>query len=97
MPRNLDRRVELMFPIEQKDLKKRIIHILTTCLQDTGKAHILKSDGTYEKHRAPGGAKKILRSQRIFYDRALKQAERSSGPSKKEFTVRRKPPKEIQK
>jgi polyphosphate kinase len=86
-----------MFPVEQKDLKKRIVHILTTCLQDTGKAHILKSDGTYEKRRSPGGSKKILRSQRVFYDRALKEADQSDVPSKKEFTVRRKPPKEIQK
>jgi polyphosphate kinase len=97
MPRNLDLRVELMFPVEQKDLKKRIVHILTTCLQDTGKAHILKSDGTYEKRRPSGGSKKIFRSQRVFYDRALKQADQSGGPSKKEFTVRRKPPKGLQK
>jgi polyphosphate kinase len=92
MPRNLDRRVELMFPIEQKDLKKRIMHILKTCVEDTGKAHILNSDGTYEKRRA-AGSKKVLRSQRVFYDKTLELAGQSGEHNKKEFTVRRKPPR----
>ena len=49
MPRNLERRVEIMFPIERPELQKKLMHILEIQLKDTVKAHILKADGTYEK------------------------------------------------
>jgi polyphosphate kinase len=48
MPRNLDRRVEALFPIEDPVMQKDIInHILNVYLLDTAKAHILQADGTY--------------------------------------------------
>ena len=49
MPRNLERRVEIMFPVERPELQKKLMHILEIQLKDTVKAHILKADGTYEK------------------------------------------------
>ena len=49
MPRNLERRVEIMFPVERPELQKKLMHILEMQLKDTVKAHILKADGTYEK------------------------------------------------
>jgi len=50
MPRNLDRRVEVLFPIEDPAMRKAIIHgILPVQLQDTVKTRILKCDGTYER------------------------------------------------
>ena len=49
MPRNLERRVEIMFPIERPELQKKLMNILNMQLMDTVKAHILKADGTYEK------------------------------------------------
>lgn len=49
MPRNLDRRVEIMFPIEDKKLKDKIIHILDTQFADNAKTHVLTADGTYVK------------------------------------------------
>ena len=49
MPRNLDKRVEIMFPVEDEDLKERIIKILLIQLEDNVKSHILLPDGTYEK------------------------------------------------
>lgn len=57
MPRNLDRRVELLFPIEEPSLKKQVIHILEMQLKDTIKAHILQADGTYTKIDKRGKAK----------------------------------------
>ena len=33
MPRNLDKRVEIMFPVEQPELKQKVIHILETELE----------------------------------------------------------------
>lgn len=49
MPRNLERRVEIMFPIETPKLRTKLMNILTMQLKDTAKAHVLMSDGTYEK------------------------------------------------
>lgn len=49
MPRNLERRVEIMFPVEKPELKAKIMNILSMQLKDTVKAHILKPDGSYEK------------------------------------------------
>ena len=38
MPRNLDKRVEILFPVEDPDLKKEIVHILHTQLADNTKS-----------------------------------------------------------
>ena len=48
MPRNLDRRVELVFPIEDEDLKERAFGILETMWNDNINARMLRSDTTYE-------------------------------------------------
>lgn len=45
MPRNLDKRVEITFPVEDPALKQEVIHILKLQLADTLKAHILQPDG----------------------------------------------------
>ncbi len=49
MPRNLDRRVEIMFPILSLELQEKAMHILEVQLEDNLKAHVLKPDGSYEK------------------------------------------------
>lgn len=49
MPRNLDRRVEIMFPVEDPALKEEVKEILRVTLQDNLKARFLQPDGTYEK------------------------------------------------
>ena len=49
MPRNLEKRVEILFPIEQENLKKEVIHILDMEFQDNVKAHLLQPDDTYVK------------------------------------------------
>ena len=64
MPRNLDRRVEVVFPIEQEDLKAEAIHVLETEFEDNVKAHILQADGTYEKVDKRG--KVLVNSQEQF-------------------------------
>lgn len=50
MPRNLDRRVETVFPIESEGLKTEIRSvILQKQLEDTAKARILQPDGSYTR------------------------------------------------
>ena len=49
MPRNLNDRVELMVPVEDKDLQKELQHILDVYLGDNQKAHVMRADGSYRK------------------------------------------------
>ena len=49
MPRNLERRVEILFPVLNPELKEKVWHILDVQMRDTVKAQLLKPDGTYEK------------------------------------------------
>ncbi|HOO79375.1 MAG TPA: RNA degradosome polyphosphate kinase [Lachnospiraceae bacterium] len=49
MPRNLERRVEIMFPIEEPQLKAKIMHILDLQFRDNTKRHILMPNGSYQK------------------------------------------------
>lgn len=70
MPRNLDKRVEILFPVEAPELKEKIDKILTIQLADTKKAHLLMPDGTYEKVDQRGKAP--LNSQMYFYEQAAR-------------------------
>ena len=49
MPRNLDRRVEILFPVEKPQLQEKLRHILDCQLKDTEKASVLQPDGSYAK------------------------------------------------
>jgi polyphosphate kinase len=53
MPRNLDRRVEAVTPVDDKSLHARLRAVLETCLADNRQAWDLKPDGTYVQ-RSPG-------------------------------------------
>ena len=64
MPRNLDRRVEIMFPVEDEACKKQVMHILDIQLQDNVKAHYLQPDDTYQKPDKRG--KTLVSSQDYF-------------------------------
>ena len=72
MPRNLDKRVEILFPVEDTDCKERVKHILQIQLEDNVKAHLLQPDGTYIKEDKRG--KVLLSSQDYFCEEAIRQA-----------------------
>lgn len=72
MPRNLDRRVEIVFPLEDENVKKKAEHILQVELADTMQASLLKTDGTYEKVDRRG--KEKINSQLIFCNEAVAAA-----------------------
>lgn len=58
MPRNLNQRVELLFPVEDPELKKRIRGtILEAYLADTVKARVMAADGSYKRLRKAGASK----------------------------------------
>ena len=64
MPRNLDRRVEILFPVEDEVCKKQVMHILDIQLKDNVKAHYLQADNTYQKPDKRGKA--LVSSQDYF-------------------------------
>lgn len=72
MPRNLERRVEILFPIEGEALKQDVMHILETQLADNVKARILQPDGTYVKMDKRG--KEPVCSQDQFCEEAVEAA-----------------------
>ncbi len=72
MPRNLERRVEILFPVEGALLKERLLHILTSQLKDNVKASVLRSDGTYAKPGRRG--QKTFSSQEEFCREAVREA-----------------------
>ena len=74
MPRNLDRRVELLFPIEDEACRARIFEILRIEMKDTVRSHLLQSNGMY--HRVDLRGKKRLDSQ-VELCRISKEATKS--------------------
>ena len=69
MPRNLNKRVETAFPIEDETLKERIKDTLKITLNDTVKAREQQPDGTYEHIDRRG--KEVIHSQLIFHSQAV--------------------------
>ena len=69
MPRNLDRRVEIIFPVLDTGIQKEVRHILQVELADNTKAHLMAADGIYNKLDKRG--KVLVNSQQQFCDEAV--------------------------
>ena len=71
--RNLDRRIELVFPVEDEDLKARVLEILETMKNDTVNARMQLPDTSYVHiDRRGRGA---VNCHRLFADRARQEFE----------------------
>ncbi len=66
MPRNLERRLELMTPIMEKPLKEKLLEILQLQLNDNYLAWELQSDKSYKRVEVTG--QKVINSQKILGD-----------------------------
>ena len=75
MPRNLDRRVEILFPIDHDTLKEQILEMLKVLLSDNVKAQIMQPDGTYERIDRRG--KVLLSAQDHFAEEAKHYLEKT--------------------
>jgi polyphosphate kinase len=73
MPRNFERRLEVLFPLEDPALKARVIQVLTVYLSDNVKARRLQSDGSYQAVRPKAGTP-AFRSQQVLSVQAQEQA-----------------------
>ena len=90
MPRNLDKRVEIVFPVEQPDLAEGVKHVLLTEFADNVKAHIMQPDGSYVKQDKRG--KVLVNSQEQFCAEAWERVPKQPTP----IEARRFIPKEPQ-
>lgn len=77
MDRNLQRRIEVLFPILNPVLRASVLQILSLCLADNVKARRLLSDGSWERVK-PKADEPPLRSQQCFLD--MGQAEDNKLP-----------------
>jgi polyphosphate kinase len=92
MPRNLDRRVELLVPVSDPDHRARLGRILDTLFADNVKARELKADGSLVKR---DGRRKPSRAQEIFWEEARERAARplrASDPDRSAFQPLRRAP-----
>ena len=89
MPRNLERRVEILFPVDGAKQKEELLHILDSQLRDNVKASILQPDGTYAKVDKRGKA--LYSSQDAFCKEAIgnaKAAIKEAQPDSRTFVPR---------
>jgi len=78
MTRNLDRRLEVLFPVSAPEHRSRLIRALNTYFSDNVKAARLRPDGSYERVAAQDQPR---RAQEILYLDAVEAArERSRAP-----------------
>lgn len=87
MPRNLDRRVELVVPVEAPALRARLSAILDTILADNVKARELRSDGALAKR---DGRRRMTRAQEQFWEEARARAEQPPDSERGAFEPRRR-------
>lgn len=92
MPRNLDKRVEIVFPVEQQDCKEAAQHVLLTEFADNVKAHVMQADGTYEKVDKRG--KVLVNSQEQFCKEAWDRLPKQPSPAEERKFSPREPKEE---
>jgi len=80
MPRNLDRRIELLFPVDAPECRQRVLDVLDAMFLGNVKARWLLADGTYKRKRLPKG-EEPYRSQIHIYREAQRARERARAAS----------------
>ncbi len=92
MPRNLDRRVEILFPVENPVLQEQVMHILEVQLADTVKARVLTAENVYERIDRRG--KVLLCAQDTFCKEAVERAAVESDPVRNRVFTPAVPPED---
>lgn len=90
MPRNLDRRVELLTPVDEPICRTKLTEILTAYFRDNTKARILLPDGRYKRLRADSNVAQF-RSQQHLYSKVCEAAEQAKQVMKTTFVPHRPP------
>jgi polyphosphate kinase len=74
MPRNLDKRIELLFPVEAAECRQKVLEALDAMFLDNVKGRWLQPDGSY-KRRRPGKGEEPFRAQLHTYREAQRAQE----------------------
>lgn len=91
MPRNLDRRIELLIPIEDKACRKKLVRLLQVRFKDTVKASVLGSDGHYTRVAPAAGSKDGIRSQEWIFKLACEELQEAHKAKSTVFEPHRAP------
>lgn len=93
MPRNLDRRIELVLPVLDPAAREEVLAVLNAGLADTVKSWELHPDGRYERYT---DGQPAFHSQERLYQRAVRAAEEAQErPSRRATFQRRSGPREL--
>ena len=78
--------MEILFPIENEKLRKKVWHILELELGDTEKAHVMNDDGSFEKVKKDLLPGERINSQKIFGDEAAAAVKNLNPQNSRVFT-----------
>jgi len=78
MPRNFYRRIEAVFPVEDPELRQRLLNILETHLCDTKNVRILRANGAYHKASRSKKGTASISAQEQFLKQAIQAQARQS-------------------
>jgi Polyphosphate kinase len=78
MPRNFYRRIEAVFPIEEPELRDRVIGVLQTLLKDNRNAQLLRANGAYDMASKSRKAAQPVAAQDVFLVSAEEAAQRQA-------------------
>jgi polyphosphate kinase len=90
MPRNLDRRIELLFPVRSPEGRQKVLAALDAAFADNVKGRWLQADGSY-KRRRPARGEEAYRSQIELHREAKRAAERARAGAGVTFEPLRSP------
>ncbi len=94
MPRNLDRRVELLVPVEAQSCRHRLLTILETYFRDNVKACVMQPDGTYRRRKQTPGKPRV-RCKEILYQDAVNAVRESEQTHRTAFQPHRAPGSDV--
>jgi polyphosphate kinase len=89
MPRNLDRRIELLVPVEDQAAKSRLIGVMEAYFEDNVKARVLQPDGKYKAVKP--GRKRRRRSQEVLFEQAVDRVKEAKQAQTTTFEPHRAP------
>jgi polyphosphate kinase len=77
MQRNLDKRIELLTPVDDSNAKARLMHVLDLCFKDTVNSWQLLPDGTWHRLLDKRGIKKEFNCHAALYDEACEKSDKA--------------------
>ncbi|HEX2901417.1 MAG TPA: polyphosphate kinase 1 [Bacteroidia bacterium] len=83
MQRNLNRRVEITFPLEDPEQQDRVLQILEVMFKDNVKARILQADGSFIRAQ-PRRNERVVNSQEYFLNQASERQKQIDTISKQD-------------